>query len=72
LREVTEKVRPPRALYLRWPFGHPLGEPFNVAQQLTILHDAFDFLYTAQPGELRSLDYRWRGHSYSIPMEWDH
>jgi hypothetical protein len=72
LREVTEKVRPPRALYLRWPFGHPLGEPFNVAQQLTILHDAFDFLYTAQAGELRSLDYRWRRHSYSIPMEWDH
>lgn len=70
LREVSEKVHPPRAIYLRWPFGHPLGEPFNVAQHLTILHDAFDFLYTAQPGELRPLNYRWRRHSYSIPAEW--
>ena len=64
-------MRPPRALYLRWPFGHPLGEPFNVAQQLTVLHDAFEFLYTAQPGELRALAYPWRRHLYSIPMEWD-
>jgi hypothetical protein len=63
-------VRPPRALYLRWPFGHPLGEPGNIAQQLTILHDAFEFLYTAQPGELRTLHYRWRRHSYSIPKDW--
>lgn len=71
LREVTEKVRPPRALYLRWPFGHPLGEPNNIAQQLTILHDAFEFLYTAHPGELRPLGYRWRRHSYSIPEVWN-
>ncbi|MDE3135492.1 MAG: hypothetical protein KGL59_02870 [Acidobacteriota bacterium] len=67
---MTEKVRPPRALYLRWPFGHPLGEPFNVAQQLTILHDACEFLYTAQLGELLTLGYRWRRESYSIPAEW--
>ena len=26
LKEVTEKVRPPRTLFLRYPFGHPLGE----------------------------------------------
>lgn len=67
LRDVTEKVKPPRALFLRWPFGHPLGEPFNVAQQLTVLHDAFQFLYTAQPGEIRDLPYRWRRESYSVP-----
>jgi hypothetical protein len=72
LREVSEKVRPPRAIYLRWPFGHPLGEPFNVAQQLTVLHDAFGFLYTARPGELRPLSYRWRRQAYSIPEEWGH
>lgn len=64
LRDVTAKVRPPRALFLRWPFGHPLGEPFNIAQQLTVLHDAFRFLYEAQPGEIRDLPYRWRRESY--------
>jgi len=40
LRAVTEKLRVPRAVAVRWPFGHPLGEPFNRAQQLTIIHDA--------------------------------
>lgn len=70
LRDVTEKVKPPRALCLRWPFGHPLGEPGNVAQQFTVLHEAFRFLYTAVPGELRDLPYRWRRDTYAIPAEW--
>lgn len=67
LRDVTEKVKPPRALFLRWPFGHPLGEPFNVVQQFTVLNDAFQFLYEAQPGEIRDLAYRWRRESYRLP-----
>ena len=66
LRDVTEKVKPPRALFLRWPFGHPLGEPFNVAQHLTVLHDAFQFLYEARPGEIRDLPYRWRREIYMV------
>jgi hypothetical protein len=70
LRDVTAKVRPPRALFLRWPFGHPLGEPGNLAQQFTVLYDAFQFLYTAKPGELRALPYRWRRETYRIPAEW--
>lgn len=70
LRDVTLKVRPPRALYLRWPFGHPLGEPGNIAQQFTVLHEAFQFLYIAVPGELRDLPYRWRRETYSIPAAW--
>jgi hypothetical protein len=70
LREVTEKVRPPRALFLRWPFGHPLGEPHNLAQQFTILHDAFAFLYAASPGEIRELPYPWRRYNYSMPTGW--
>ncbi len=70
VREVTEKVRPPRAVFLRWPFGHPLGEPFNIPQQLTILHDAFEFLYSARPGEIRDLPYRWRRYAYSMPQAW--
>jgi len=70
LRDVTEKVMPPRALFLRWPFGHPLGEPGNVAQQFTVLYDAFDFLYTASPGEIRDLPYLWRRHTYPMPAWW--
>jgi len=71
LRDVTEKVKPPRALFLRWPFGHPLGEPGNIAQQFTVLKDAFTFLYAASPGEIRDLPYRWRRHAYAIPNEWN-
>jgi hypothetical protein len=71
LRDITEKVRPPRALFLRWPFGHPLGEPQNLAQQFTILRDAFAFLYAASPGEIRDLPYPSRRHTYSMPTEWN-
>jgi hypothetical protein len=70
LRDVTEKVGPPRALFLRWPFGHPLGEAGNVAQQMTVLHDVFAFLYAASPGEIRDLPYPWRRHTYSMPKDW--
>ncbi len=71
LRDITEKVKPPRALFLRWPFGHPLGEADNVAQQLTVLRDAFRFLYKARPGEIRDLPYPWRRQKYPMPVAWD-
>jgi hypothetical protein len=70
LRDVSAKVKPQRALFLRWPFGHPLGEPGNLAQQFTILYGAFQFLYAAKAGELRDPPYRWRRETYSIPVAW--
>jgi len=66
LREVTEKVRPPRTVFLRYPFGHPLGEAFNVAQQRTILLDAFAGLESiTEPGTIVELSYRWRRHRFA-------
>lgn len=60
-RELTEKTKPPRALFLRWPFGHPLGEPFNVAQQRWVLRDALRALTAiTTPGEIIDLPYLWR------------
>ncbi len=70
LRDITEKVKPPRSLFLRWPFGHPVGEPDNIAQQFTILHHAFEFLYAASRGEIRELPYLWRRHVYTMPHQW--
>ena len=65
VREITTQVRPPRALFLRWPFGHPLGEPFAIAQQQRILRDMFHALETMQePGSLVNLGYRWRRERY--------
>ncbi|PWB46078.1 MAG: hypothetical protein C3F12_08420 [Candidatus Methylomirabilota bacterium] len=63
--EVTKKVKPPRALYLRYPFGHPLGEAFAVKQQRTILLDVLKALETiTAPGTILEPGYRWRRHRF--------
>jgi hypothetical protein len=65
VRNYSEKVKPPRTVFLRWPFGHPLGEPFNVAQQRAVLADALVALYTIEtPGAIIDLPYRWRRENY--------
>lgn len=65
VREYTEEIRPPRSVYLRWPFGHPLGEPFNIPQQRAVLNRAFDALYSiTTPGTIIDLPYRWRRETY--------
>jgi hypothetical protein len=66
VRNYTEKVHPPRSVFLRWPFGHPLGEPGNVPQQRTVLFETFKALYAIQtPGEIMDLPFRWRREDYS-------
>ncbi len=66
VREYTEKVRPPRSVYLRWPFGHPLGEPFNVPQQSTVLKMTFSVLCSINtPGMIVALPLRWRREDYA-------
>jgi D-proline reductase (dithiol) PrdB len=66
VREFTEKVQPPRTVFLRWPFGHPLGEPGNKKQQRAVLLEAFKALDNiATPGEIVELPFRWRRHDYS-------
>ena len=65
VREYTEKVQPPRSVYLKWPFGHPLGEPGNVKQQRTVVLEAFKALYgITTPSEIIDLPFRWRRHDY--------
>jgi D-proline reductase (dithiol) PrdB len=67
VREFTEKVKPPRTIFLRWPFGHPLGEPYNRAQQWAVLAEAFKALYAIRtPGEIVDLPFRWRREKYNL------
>src|SRR3954468_10602041 len=40
VREHTERVKPPRALFVPYPFGRPLGRPDDPALQLRILRAA--------------------------------
>ena len=44
LREITEKIQPPRALYVPFPLGYPLGEPNNVELQMRVIQAAFALL----------------------------
>jgi D-proline reductase (dithiol) PrdB len=65
VREYTEKVKPPRTIYLRWPFGHPLGEPFSIAQQRAVLTEAFRSLYSIKtPGEIIDVPFKWKREHY--------
>jgi hypothetical protein len=65
VRKYTEKVKPPRAIFLRWPFGHPLGEPGNVDQQAAVLGKAFEALYQINtPGSINDVNWRWHRESY--------
>jgi hypothetical protein len=44
LREVTERVRPPRALLLDRPLGYPLGAANNIQLQNHIILAALELL----------------------------
>jgi hypothetical protein len=44
LREVTERIRPPRALAVDRPLGYPLGEPGNATLQKRIILAALRLL----------------------------
>lgn len=59
LREITEQVKPSRALYLEHPFGHTLGDVGDTALQRRILLDCLEAaVHLAEPGTI-ALPYRW-------------
>lgn len=58
-------MKPPRALYLPYPFGHPMGEAFNGPQQRAILLAALEGLASiAVPGTILEPGWRWRRHRF--------
>jgi D-proline reductase (dithiol) PrdB len=65
VRSYTEKVKPPRTIFLKWPFGHPLGEPFHTAQHRAVLQKAFEALYSInEPGTIVNIPFKWRREQY--------
>ncbi|HEX8966414.1 MAG TPA: hypothetical protein VF937_00945 [Chloroflexota bacterium] len=44
VREHSEKVKPPRALFVPFPFGHPLGEANDPQLQARVMRAAFALL----------------------------
>ena len=53
VRSISKKIKPPRTVFLKQPFGHPLGDPFNRAQQRAILMETLNALFSIKrPGEI--------------------
>jgi hypothetical protein len=44
LREITEQIRPPRALFVPYSLGYPLGVPHDSELQMRIIRAAFALL----------------------------
>jgi len=55
VREHTEKVKPPRALFVPFPFGHALGRPNDPALQHRVLRAALDLFCEGAGPVLRDL-----------------
>jgi hypothetical protein len=49
LREVAERVRPPRALFAPFAHGYPLGAPSDAALQHAVIEAALQLLERPEP-----------------------
>ena len=59
--ERMAKIKPPRALRVKFGRGSMFGEPGNAARQRQIVLDALEALRTMEnPGTIRELPYAWR------------
>lgn len=67
-KDLTAAVGVPRAVFVKWPLGHPLGEAGNVAQQRTMVFEMLKLLVAAtEPGQIAAPNYRWRREAYREP-----
>jgi hypothetical protein len=52
LREIAEKVRPPRGLSVPYPLGYPLGAPLDAELQRRVVVQALSLLQREGPPPL--------------------
>ena len=58
--DITESVKPPRAVFVNFPLGHQTGRPGQPDLQRAIIRDAFRALETmTEPGTAVTLPYVW-------------
>jgi hypothetical protein len=58
--DVTEHIKPPRAIFLPFMMGHHFGVPFHKELQRRIILEALDFLTTAErSGDIKMLPIKW-------------
>jgi D-proline reductase (dithiol) PrdB len=62
LADLTEKVRVPRAMHLRFPLGRSFGKAGENELQRQILLDAIQYLREITvPETIVKLPYKWKG-----------
>ncbi len=60
-REVAENVKPPRTLFVRFPFGAPLGPAGDAETQRSLILEALDVLVSAtEPGIIVDSPRAWK------------
>ena len=60
MRDIMEKVKPPRGIFVNFPVGHPLGRPLDSEFQINVIKDAMSALSEVKiGGEIIDLPYRW-------------
>ncbi len=58
--DITQAVKPPRAVFLNFPLGHQTGKPNDRELQRAIVRDALGAFETIRtPGEIVKLPYVW-------------
>jgi hypothetical protein len=57
LRQIAEKVRPPRALHVPFAHGYPLGAPHDARVQRSVIEQALGLLAREDVPVLESLDH---------------
>ncbi len=59
-RDVTEHVKPPRAVFVPFRMGHHFGVPFHRAMQRRVITEALGLLTTAtESGTILDLPVTW-------------
>ena len=82
-RDITEHLRPPRAVFLDYPMGNEIGRPGNIEEQRHIVRSAFAALDRMQePGTIVDLGMNlegtapdgspWRDWVYTKPFRRHH
>jgi glycine/betaine/sarcosine/D-proline reductase family selenoprotein B len=60
IKEVAEQIKIPRALFINFPFGTPLGKAHIQSLQNSIVNDMVSALKTLdRPGKIINLPYKW-------------
>ena len=58
--DIMSRVKPPRSVFVDFPFGRQCGKPFDKELQMDIIKDALQALKSIrEPGTILSLPYEW-------------